>query len=426
MLIFSESNCTSNIKELQDVFNAYIRELTKRQKDRSGFTYWSGGIYIIDIASIYATQLLIDARELGFNVPDTLYNNALEYMKTIAGRRPYNNYEADNIAYAVYILARTGTVNSRALSVLEEYCSKKYENWENSLIASYMGASYVLYKNDSKGYELLKSSKPSYIKYLFLGDFYDSLTNISRYIYLTGRHASKLIEKDRSFVNKILNYINDGYYNSFSSAFALAALYGISTGNYMLPEYEDAGKGITVDEKNKNKAVFSSNIRNINVSFDKANKLGYYYYITTSGFDKNIPAQVSNGLEIIKTFYDKNGREITEGKQGDEVTVSLKIRQLGNMKGKNVITAVTDLLPGGTEILSGPNVSKVYEYHEFREDRAIIYLNIPENYSGTVTYKIKLLSSGTFTVPPSYAESLYNRDINATGNSFTFIINEAE
>ncbi len=134
----------------------------------------------------------------------------------------------------------------------------------------------------------------------------------------------------------------------------------------------------------------------------------------------------SNGLEIIKTFYDKNGREITEGKQGDEVTVSLKIRQLGNMKGKNVITAVTDLLPGGTEILSGPNVSKVYEYHEFREDRAIIYLNIPENYSGTVTYKIKLLSSGTFTVPPSYAESLYNRDINATGNSFTFIINEAE
>ena len=192
------------------------------------------------------------------------------------------------------------------------------------------------------------------------------------------------------------------------------------------PEIICKGKGIRVDEKNKNKAVFSSNIRNINVSFDKANKLGYYYYITTSGFDKNIPAQVSNGLEIIKTFYDKNGREITEGKQGDEVTVSLKIRQLGNMKGKNVITAVTDLLPGGTEILSGPNVSKVYEYHEFREDRAIIYLNIPENYSGTVTYKIKLLSSGTFTVPPSYAESLYNRDINATGNSFTFIINEAE
>ena len=44
----------------------------------------------------------------------------------------------------------------------------------------------------------------------------------------------------------------------------------------------------------------------------------------------------------------------------------------------------------------------------------------------SVSYKLKLLSSGTFTVPPVYAESLYNRDINATGNSFTFKINEAQ
>ena len=428
VVIFAATNGTINTKEVQDVFNAYIRELTKRQKDKSGFTYWSGGIYIYDLPAIYATQLLIDARELGFNVPDKLYNNALEYIKSIAGRRPYNNYEADNIAYAVYLLARTGTVNSRALNVLEEYCSKSYEDWEKSLIASYMGAAYILYKNETKGYELLQSSKPSYNKYFFYHDFYDSLTNVSRYIYLTGRHAPKLIEKESGFVNKILQNINDGYYNSFSSAFALAALYGISMGQDQIPVYADAGKGITVDEKNKNKAVFSKDINNINVSFDKANKLGYYYYVTTSGFDKNIPSQTSNGIEITKSFYDKNGNQITQGKQGDEVTVSLKIRQLGNMQGKKVITAITDLLPGGTEILtkSGVNAVKGYENHEFREDRAVIYLNIPENYSGTVSYKIKLLSSGTFTVPPAYAESLYNRDINATGNSFTFIINEAE
>lgn len=426
VVIFAATNSTINTKEVQDVFNAYIRELTKRQKDKRGFTYWSGGIYVYDLPAIYATQLLIDARELGFNVPDKLYNNALEYLKHIASRRPYNNYEADNIAYAVYLLARTGTINSRALNVLEEYCSKSYKDWEKSLIASYMGAAYILYKNESKGYELLKSSKPSYNKYFFYYDFYDSLTNISRYVYLTGRHAPKLIEKESGFVNKILQNINDGYYNSFSSAFALSALYGISTGQDQTPVYADAGNGVTVDEKNKNKAVFAQNIKNINVSFDKSNKLGYYYYVTTSGFDKNIPAQASNGMEITKAFFDKNGNQITHGKQGDEVTVSLKIRQLGNMQGNKVITAITDLLPGGTEILSGLNVSKVYEYHEFREDRAIIYLNIPENYSGTISYKIKLLSSGTFTVPPSYAESLYNRDINATGNSFTFTINEAE
>lgn len=428
VVIFAATNDTINTKEVQDVFNAYIRELTKRQKGVSGFTYWSGGNYVYNLPAIYATQLLIDARELGFNVPESLYNNALEFLKSIASDRPYSRYDADNIAYAVYLLARTGTVNSRALNVLEEYCSKSYKDWEQSLVASYMGAAYILYKNETKGYELLQSSKPSYIKYLFYGDFYDSLTNISRYIYLTGRHAPKLVEKESGFVNKILQDINDGYYNSFSSAFALAALYGISTGNDSTPLYADEGKGVSVDENNKNKAVFSKDIKNINVSFDKANKLGYYYYVTTSGFDKNIPAQTSNGIEITKSFYDKNGNKITQGKQGDEVTVSLRIKQKGNMTSNSAITAITDLVPGGTEILtqSGVNVPRAYESHEFREDRAIIYLNIPKGYDNTVTYKIKLLSSGTFTVPPSYAESLYNRDINATGNSFTFIINEAE
>ncbi len=428
VVIFAATNDTINTKEVQDVFNAYIRELIKRQKGVSGFTYWSGGNYVYNLPAIYATQLLIDARELGFNVPESLYNNALEFLKSIASSRPYSHYDADNIAYAVYLLARTGTVNSRALNVLEEYCSKSYKDWEKSLVASYMGASYILYKNETKGYELLQSSKPSYIKYLFYGDFYDSLTNISRYIYLTGRHAPKLVEKESGFVNKILQDINDGYYNSFSSAFALAALYGISTGNDTAPLYADEGKGVTVDENNKNKAVFSKDIKNINVSFDKANKLGYYYYVTTSGFDKNITAQTSNGIEITKSFYDKNGNKITQGKQGDEVTVSLRIKQKDSMTSNSVITAITDLVPGGTEILtqSGINVPRAYESHEFREDRAIIYLNIPKGYDNTVTYKIKLLSSGTFTVPPAYAESLYNRDINATGNSFTFIINEAE
>lgn len=428
VVIFAATNNTINTEEVQKVFNAYIRELTKRQKGANGFVYWSGGSYVYNLPAIYATQLLIDARELGFNVPESLYNNALEFLKSIASSRPYSRYEADNIAYALYLLARTGTVNSRALNVLEEYCSKSYNNWEKSLIASYMGAAYILYKNEGKGYELLQSSKPSYVKYFFFGDFYDSLTNVSRYIYLAGRHAPKLIEKESGFVNKILQDINDGYYNSFSSAFSLAALYGISTGVDQLPVYADAGKGVTVDENNRNKAVFSKDIENINVSFDKSNRLGYYYYVTTSGFDKNIPAQTSNGIEITKSFYDKNGHKITEGKQGDEVTVSLKIRQKGNMAGDRTITAITDLVPGGTEILTqaGVNVPRAYESHEFREDRAIIYLNIPKGYNNTVTYKIKLLSSGTFTVPPAYAESLYNRDINATGNSFTFIINEAE
>ena len=92
------------------------------------------------------------------------------------------------------------------------------------------------------------------------------------------------------------------------------------------------------------------------------------------------------------------------------------------------MVALTDLLPGGTEIItkSGIDVPEAYEFHEFREDRAIIYLNLYNNYNETITYKIKILSSGEYLVPPTYGESLYNRDITAVGNNFKFTINDAE
>ena len=195
-----------------------------------------------------------------------------------------------------------------------------------------------------------------------------------------------------------------------------------------MPEYLDAGKGVTVDKNEKNKATFDKNIKEINVAFKQDNPIGYYYYITTSGYDKGLPAQQSNGLQITKTFYDKNGKKITSAKQGDEVTVSLNVVRKDKKYGEKTMVALTDLLPGGTEIItkSGIDVPEAYEFHEFREDRAIIYLNLYNNYNETITYKIKMLSSGEYLVPPTYGESLYNRDITAVGNNFKFTINDAE
>ena len=151
------------------------------------------------------------------------------------------------------------------------------------------------------------------------------------------------------------------------------------------------------------------------------------YSITSSGFDKNAPKQYSNGIKVTKSYVNKDGKTITSAKQGDEVTVVLNILRNDITYGKNTMVAITDLIAGGTEILTnkGVNVPYAYESHEFREDRAIIYLNIPPKYNKTITYTIKLLSSGDFQVPPAYVESLYNRDINAVSNNFRFVIDEA-
>lgn len=428
VVMLATTNNSANSKEVKDVYNAYIKELTSRQKGSNGFTYWNGGSYVYDLPAIYATQFLIDAKDIGYTVPNSLYNNAMDYLKTISNRRPDDYSEAQNIAFATYLLARNGVVSARTLNVLEDYLSKKQKNWEQSLTAAYIGATYILYKNEEKGRQLLESSVPKYTEYLFSYDFDDTLTNTARYIYLAGRHAPDLVKDNPILVKRLLNDINDGYYNSFSSALSFAALYALGKSAEDIPEYLDAGNGVTVNSKETNKANFSQDMKEINVAFKQDNPVGYYYYITTSGYDKGLPEEQSNGLKIKKTFYDKNGKVITSAKQGDEVTVALTITRKDRKYGEKTMVALTDLIPGGTEIITknGVNVPRAYEFHEFREDRAIIYLNLSNNYNETIKYKIKMLSSGEYLVPPTYAESLYNRDITAVGNNFRFTINDAE
>ena len=52
------------------------------------------------------------------------------------------------------------------------------------------------------------------------------------------------------------------------------------------------------------------------------------------------------------------------------------------------------------------------DYVDIREDRVVIYGTVTDKVN-TFTYKAKAISTGNFTVPPMFAESMYNKDIRA-------------
>ena len=82
--------------------------------------------------------------------------------------------------------------------------------------------------------------------------------------------------------------------------------------------------------------------------------------------------------------------------------------------------AIVDLLPGGL-IPDTDSVTDDAEFVEMREDRVIIYTSLSR--TGTeFTYTAQLGTAGTFQIPPIHAESMYNPQINATGNTGTLKI----
>lgn len=100
----------------------------------------------------------------------------------------------------------------------------------------------------------------------------------------------------------------------------------------------------------------------------------------------------------------------------------VKIRATGG-KGLGDV-AIVDLLPGGFDpVLQQPGASGGASlrqpgsnwdpvYTDIREDRVLMYGAATPDVKEFV-YRIKASASGTFIVPPAYAESMYNRRVQA-------------
>ena len=140
-------------------------------------------------------------------------------------------------------------------------------------------------------------------------------------------------------------------------------------------------------------------------------------------------------MEVLREFVDSAGKPVTSIMVGDEVTVRLKFRALGRSFVPSV--ALIDLMPGGFEPVLEPVAApaadgaapaagaastlpglaggrSTWQIHhaDVREDRVVFYGNVSGDFS-ELSYRIKATNSGRFVVPPAYAESMYERGVQA-------------
>ena len=84
--------------------------------------------------------------------------------------------------------------------------------------------------------------------------------------------------------------------------------------------------------------------------------------------------------------------------------------------------AVTDLLPGGFEIL----VDSVRDqgglaYRDVREDRLVLYGGFGPRVA-EFRYRAKAMAPGDFAAPAAFAEAMYHRDVKGRSKSGRFTV----
>ncbi len=401
--------------------NDTINELKNRQNDDGSFSLWAGmnaergETNNANTANLtaYVAQFLTMARDAGFNIPQNMLTRALGYLRTYAGENIHTNDDAAAAAFAIYVITRNGYVTTGYIDLFEEYANKNIKNWESQIMGAYIASAYKMLKQSAKADDIMRKYKPGAkrTKFVYSGEFDNNVANDAIYAYLTNRYFDAV---NPTSIPAMTEYINGGAYSSYTSAMVIMGLSGgtgksgTALGNISVSA---DGNAITGDLQGDALVVkIPDTAAELTIKCPDCDKNApLFYTVLQQGFPTTARAS-SNGMEIVREYYDATGNRITSAKIGDTVTVKIIARTRGNTDTvSNVV--ITDLLPGGfiPDAISGD-----MDFSEIREDRVLIFTTLTRT-PREITYTATIGTAGVFQIPPITATSMYNPQINAVG-----------
>ena len=434
---------TGIVQKLSDIFTV----LASRQNDQGAIGLWEVEPDLhFDLPSIWSVQLLTEAKERGFDVPDDLMTRALDHLQQMAKEDPGDFEDARNQAEAIYLLTRNGRVTTNFLEHNRAWFEANAKDaWDDDIACAYSAAAYQLLKNQAQADELIGKFHLAGAKMQAEDDYYNELGRDSEYVDLLALHFPERLKKltqadlmamvrpimDGDDVTKFADYIAD--YNTISAAQAILALdaYGRAVGardnalgNLDVDEVAgQAVKPLTLTGGLYREGTFDGDADALVFHKPAKNEIGMpglFYQITQAGFDRDpVTTPISEGIEVSREYRDKDGNPTTTVKLGGDLTVVLRVRGVGDRDIDNV--AVLDLLPGGFEVVpesiqTGACHFAGIDYADVREDRVAAFGTI-NNTPTEITYRIRATNKGTYAVPPPQAEAMYHLKIRARGTS---------
>ncbi len=406
--------------EYEELFRAMLTLLRGRQDADGGFRFWATSAEAEPFSSVYITHFLAEARSLGMAVPHDMLSRARGYLQRLAGATTRPAMEAARTrAYAIYVLTREGAVTTNHLNALQEALQRDFDDgWRSDIASAYMAASHAILRNDTLAERLIKdyrpgdSSRPD-------TDFDTRLGRDAQYVYLLARHfPNRMARLDETTVRLLVEPVFEDRFNTLSAAYTILALGEIhrmleQRGALVPPQVVAGNADGTIDIEVAQGAITRASLPTAVDRVDiRTGEGGVYFSASQSGFDVEVPtSRLAEGLEIDRVYLDAHGDPVEGVQVGDELTVRLRVRSQDGWI-RNV--AVTDLLPGGFEIIResvrerlGPWSS---DYRDVRDDRLVVYGSFGERLT-EIRYRVKATSPGDFAVPAAHAAAMYHRGV---------------
>jgi len=287
-----------------------------------------------------------------------------------------------------------------------------------------MAAAYRQLKLDDLAWELISGYTFAEAGSDYERDMDSALARNAQYVYLLARHfPERLGDLDDEAIQRLVTPVSEGQFNTLSSAYTLLALgawgqeaaeaAGTAPLSIAMTMGSDAPEEVASGKPPAVRSPVPLGAQEL--IFNGGDNQRLFYSASQSGYDASLPTErVQQGLEIIREYVNDVGDVVTSASQGAELTVRLRLRSLDNRHHENI--AVVDLLPGGFEVqresVRGGDNSWSTDYIDIREDRLVLYGGLDSTVR-SFSYKVKVTGGGSFVIPPAFAQSMYQPDLQA-------------
>ncbi|HET8861059.1 alpha-2-macroglobulin family protein [Marivirga sp.] len=425
----------SENSEIDNNINEGINRLQQFLLSDGSFSYWPGNSKASEWGTNYASHYLVEAKNLGYSVPDYLYESAINGLNQQSNRR---RGELSTRVNRVFILSLAKKRPISEMNLLMENELSKMNNAERWMLAAayhLLGVENIKEKIISAAGTETEEYKP--FSYNFGSESRDDAIILYCATLMEDMETAELMAKK---VAKTLS--SKEYLSTQSSGYMLLAL-----GKYFDKANIDFSGGQVINGEiqfaDGSKVEFSENGRftipiknnfnqNIGIKLkDDSNMDKVYATLSWNGvpLKDESPAEEKN-LALEVSYFDDNGRTINPQttKQGQTFYARFSVKNTSPASRASEI-ALVQILPSGWQIdntrlkesvapewMNQWNINKE-DYVDIRDDRAMWFFDLEGNTEYDFVLKLNAVSAGEYQLPATLVEAMYNPDYKAKNTS---------
>lgn len=415
-------------KDIPERIKKAVAHLASLQNSAGGFGLWSP--HRVDMwLTAYVTDFLTRAREQKFDVPDEMISTALARLKNSVNFAPDFSSGGEDIAYALYVLARNGEAN---IGDLRYYADTKIKTFSTPLAKAQVAAALAMYGDVIRSKAAFKVAYTSILDAeikaeamvgtsYYRRDYGTQLRDRAALLALSAEAKQAGLPKAEMISAVVDARAKVTYTSTQENAWLLLAANAL----------EEADRAILLSVNGEDRAglyqktfkpddLAEGSIEVINKSAEEVSAV-----LTVHGSSENPLPAFEQEIGIKRQFYTLDGKEISllNAKQNDRVVVVVTIVDKAHKGGRLLLA---DHLPAGF-MIENPNLvtgsdlknfswlkRTIRPVHQsFRDDKFVAAFNLrsvlrkSDDRILRVAYIMRAAHEGRYIHPAAHVEDMY-------------------